>query len=1152
MDLQRNSLHWRGAVFARHSLALVNRELALALLAVPAFASRFELTLEEWDEPQIDPASGARFQALAERLCPPLEAPAVTIRHHWPPDFSRPAAGKLVLIQPWEFGAVPASWVRPLKEEVDELWVPSSYVKECYEASGVPAARIVVVPNGIQPERFSPDAAPLVLPELPARGCGSPAPFRFLFVGGSIARKGIDILLRAFARAFEPGQELELVIKDFGTQSFYAGQGAVEEIRRLQAAGINIRYLDQDLTEQQIAGLYRACDCLVHPYRGEGYGLPIAEAMACGLPAIITGHGAALDFADEEVAYLVPASVERLRTRRIGDLETVDAPFWAKPDESALVDLLRHVAGNREEAAARGSLAAERMRQRHTWARAAGVALTRLEHLVPARQVSLPMGLANLRIGSPSAAAQETRYEARKQQGLAATRGGSFEEALEALESCRREQPGDVDVLNALAVVRFQSGDEAGALDIIWSALADHPDSRDLQHNLAFVLLHSSRAEDAAPHALAALRRTPKNEDVRLNVEKVADSLKHLARSRLAKAGRSGRAAARRDPEYRRLMGIWRELSEALERCRNGAPRLSLCMIARNEERFLRACLNSAKGVVDEIVLVDTGSTDRTVEIARQEGAVVFHHEWNDDFSEARNVSLQHATGDWALWMDADEEIAPECAAEFRRAIHSAPDDVGAYMVKIRNWLTMPRRQPGSEMAIHHACRLFRLLPGVRFEGRIHEQNLRSLQALGYTYRRMPGLTLDHFGYSGEVMALRNKHERFIRMLQREVEECPDESMSQFHLFNLGNAYFTFGDMESAALYLEQASYGADPAEEFTVSLFTEWATALHRLGRPEEGLAVCGGADSLGIAHAAVEFARGYCLLHLEQYGAAETAFRKALAPSAATEFADSGDAGITSFKSLYGLALALYAQDRYGEALDHCEQAVNGRPTMVEARYLLALCMRQLGRPAEAVQELARVLADDPGHADAPGQLLEIASEAGDAGVDALERLAAMRPADVALQAAFAQACEAAGSMGRAREACEALSRLAPESAEARVNLGRSCEASGDLEAALTCFARAIELAPDYANGYFNAGDLLYKLGHFSQAAEAYMAGLERDPDRAAGYFVLGNCYFRTGALEAAEASYRHALALQPDYTEAASNLEMALGLMSERVAA
>ena len=248
-------------------------------------------------------------------------------------------------------------------------------------------------------------------------------------------------------------------------------------------------------------------------------------------------------------------------------------------------------------------------------------------------------------------------------------------------------------------------------------------------------------------------------------------------------------------------------------------------------------------------------------------------------FSEARNVSVEHATGNWVLWLDADEEVAPESRALLRQVITQAPPNIGGYMVKFQNWLQSTQPRPGSEMAVHHACRLFRRVPGMRFEGRIHEQNVRSLQQQGYGYAHCEGITIDHFGYAAEIMTLRNKHERFIRMIKREVDECPMPEFRNFHLFNLGNAYFTFGDMENAAHYFRLAAEETDVAEEYTVSLYVEWATALHRLNRSGEGLRVCEEADRLGIRQTGIDFARGYCLLHLERYIEAEMAFRASLA---------------------------------------------------------------------------------------------------------------------------------------------------------------------------------------------------------------------------------------------------------------------------------
>jgi glycosyltransferase involved in cell wall biosynthesis len=91
----------------------------------------------------------------------------------------------------------------------------------------------------------------------------------------------------------------------------------------------------------------------------------------------------------------------------------------------------------------------------------------------------------------------------------------------------------------------------------------------------------------------------------------------------------------------------------------NRKPRLSVCMIVKNEERFLGQCLASVKDIADELIVIDTGSTDRTVEIAREHGAHVGHFEWCNDFAAARNASIAPATGDWILFLDADEGLSP-------------------------------------------------------------------------------------------------------------------------------------------------------------------------------------------------------------------------------------------------------------------------------------------------------------------------------------------------------------------------------------------------------------------------------------------------------------------------------------------------------------
>ena len=377
------TIRWEGSQFVTHSLALINRELCLQLIAAGC-----ELSIIPYEPDQFGPEADPRFAQLAARVNAVLSRPAdVHVRHRWPPNLVPPTEGHWVMIQPWEFGSLPRRWVEVMSTQLDEMWVPSSYVRECYVRSGVPAERVFVVPNGVNTDLFRPDA-----PALPLHTTKS---FRFLFVGGTIGRKGIDILLDAYTSAFSAADDVCLVIKDMGGQSFYQGQTAQQLIAACQARpnAPEIEYIERTLSDQELAGLYTACHCLVHPYRGEGFGLPIAEAMASGLPVIVTQYGAALDFCNPDNAYLIPAREQRLPERRIGDLETVDYPWLAEPDRTALKELMRHVVEHPAEARAKGQAGRAQIVARFTWPHVARIVLQRIETLrrQPIRRFAAPL-----------------------------------------------------------------------------------------------------------------------------------------------------------------------------------------------------------------------------------------------------------------------------------------------------------------------------------------------------------------------------------------------------------------------------------------------------------------------------------------------------------------------------------------------------------------------------------------------------------------------------------------------------------------------------------------------------------------------------------------------------------------------------------------
>ncbi len=299
----------------------------------------------------------------------------ITIRHQWPPDFRPPESGSLACIVPWEHRAVPRAWVRDVERTVDELWVPSGFVAASFVEGGVNPERVQVIPNGFAPEVFHPQ----VLPWRPA-GCRA---CMFLFVGGTIRRKGADLLLQAYADAFSEDDDVTLVFKDTGASSFYRHNTLLPQVQKMgrRPGMAPIVVLTEEIEDGKLASLYRGSDALVLPYRGEGFGMPLVEAMACGRPVVTTAAGPATEFCSREFAYLVPA-VEVPVTEPPPPFGEFTAEWsWFEPDLIALAEALRAIYENRAEAARRGQLAAEHVARTHTWPRVTQLYLDRIAHL---------------------------------------------------------------------------------------------------------------------------------------------------------------------------------------------------------------------------------------------------------------------------------------------------------------------------------------------------------------------------------------------------------------------------------------------------------------------------------------------------------------------------------------------------------------------------------------------------------------------------------------------------------------------------------------------------------------------------------------------------------------------------------------------------
>jgi glycosyltransferase involved in cell wall biosynthesis len=373
----RIAVAFQGEFFAYNSMAVVNRELARALLAHPDVAPAIVPDEPAPESSVADDPRYAQLRATARRGVPACE---VLIRQsNGVPDFTRVAGVRAsVQILPWEYGSLPRAWVEGLRDGgTDEVWTPSAYCREMFLAAGIAPERVAVVPNGIDPARFSPDR-PIAPYPLATRKT-----FRFLYLGGVLPRKGVDVLLTAYRRAFGRDDDVALVLKIFGTRSFYPleDEGAALRAFAVDPTAPELEIVDAEVSDEDVVRLYRTCDALAFPYRSEGFGLPMLEALACGMPVIATAGGAADAFLDETVAYRVPAQRRALTATGRSDV-LVGPGWWLEPDVAALAATMRHVAAHPDEARARAARGAQRARTEWTWERAAEIAAQRLRALI--------------------------------------------------------------------------------------------------------------------------------------------------------------------------------------------------------------------------------------------------------------------------------------------------------------------------------------------------------------------------------------------------------------------------------------------------------------------------------------------------------------------------------------------------------------------------------------------------------------------------------------------------------------------------------------------------------------------------------------------------------------------------------------------------
>jgi glycosyltransferase involved in cell wall biosynthesis/thioredoxin-like negative regulator of GroEL len=441
-------------------------------------------------------------------------------------------------------------------------------------------------------------------------------------------------------------------------------------------------------------------------------------------------------------------------------------------------------------------------------------------------------------------------------------------------------------------------------------------------------------------------------------------------------------------------------------------------MIVKDEEAMLPRCLAAVVDHVDELIIVDTGSTDRTVAVAESFGARVLHHEWDGDFAAARNVGLDVATSDWLMYLDADEVLVEGDGPRLRELLGRTWRE-GFWLTETNH---VGEMEDGAAVA-HNALRLFRNRPEYRFEGRVHEQFAHRLPSLPERIEPSP-VRIDHYGYLGAVRDSKEKSRRNLELLERQIADGVD---TPFLHFNLGSERAAAGDVPKSLVHLQRAweMLESDPERleyGYFPSLCSRRIKALNGNGLWDEALAA---------GDAVLELLPGFTDVVLEQ------------------AMAHRGKGDIDTAIAFFERCIAM------GDAPAKYSATV-GAGTF-HARNLLAEMLIQVGRLEEAERHLLHVLENHPAFIGAIEPYARVLLRRGTPAPDVVQRIRAAVPAPTPSQRfLIAVPFYEAGAISEAETELRAVLAAQPGAHPARVALAEALLSQRRLdEAAVTALA-------------------------------------------------------------------------------------------------
>lgn len=552
-----------------------------------------------------------------------------------------------------------------------------------------------------------------------------------------------------------------------------------------------------------------------------------------------------------------------------------------------------------------------------------------------------------------------------------------------------------------------------------------------------------------------------------------------------------------------------RIVAEGMSRCPSEELRLfkkglltdrtiSLCMIVKDEEKMLGEALASVRGVVDEIIVVDTGSTDSTVEIARKAGARVFHHPWENDFSKARNQSLSYATCDWVLILDADERLEASSAPLVRKLAQSCLQEALSFSVYNVDL-------DSGHVSFLPSMRMFRNRRGYEYRGIVHNQ----IDLPRDTPVMRAPVRIDHYGYTPSVAEARGKYGRTTSLLRRQLEENPDDAFAHFNMAQImrgGEEARTRAQEIAfhARRVIELIRPGESDHRHILLMAYHQLATALFHLEDWAGSEKAC--RDALALKPDFIDplITLGHVLSQRKRWVEARDAFLEYLRVCAEYDESIETRGFIllhleSEHQAHYGLGIVEEALGQFPMALEWYRRTLEARPRYLDTHVRIGRLCYALGRFDEARTAFVTELAAEPDSFWSHYSMGDIEAKSGrfSEALAHYQYALQLEPHHETLHVNIAACAHRLGNPGLAREHLKQVDpRLLEEPAALRL-AGDISFGAGDMESARTSYEKLLASHPDDGSLWSDLGNVHFRLSEWQKALACYDRALTESPD-------------------------------------------------------